>query len=128
MVNPGAFRGSHREFLIQQIEGYIKAVEEGCAVEYIADVVRRYLKRYLISLTHNVEPSPEHLAHVNDDAPDPEIPMPDEDSLTFVEYEKQMNKYQEDCKTLKYQAEVSHGHNRHRNRSALLARVCQHDG
>ncbi|KAK0432580.1 hypothetical protein EV421DRAFT_1910838 [Armillaria borealis] len=88
MVNPGAFRGSHQEFLIQQIEGYIKAVEEGHAVEYIADV-----------------PSPEHLVHVNDDVPDPEIPMPDEDSLMFVEYEKQMNRYQEDCKTLKYQAE-----------------------
>ncbi|PBK79759.1 hypothetical protein ARMGADRAFT_1040563 [Armillaria gallica] len=67
------------------IEGYIKAVEEG--------------------LTHNVEPLLEHLAKVNDNAPDPEIKLPDEDSLTFKEYEKQMNQYQEDCKMLKYQVE-----------------------
>ncbi|PBK81488.1 hypothetical protein ARMGADRAFT_1144191 [Armillaria gallica] len=107
MVNPGAFCGSCREFLIQQIEGYIKAVEEGHAAEYIADMVQHYLKRFPITLTHNVKPSPEHLAHVNDNVPDPEILMPDEDSLTFVEYKKQMNKYQEDCKTLKYRAEFS---------------------
>ncbi|PBK59165.1 hypothetical protein ARMSODRAFT_1027662 [Armillaria solidipes] len=105
MVNPGAFKGSRREFLMQEVEGYIKAVEEGRAAEFIADVVRRYLKRYPLSLEHNVEPSQEHLAAVDDHAPDPEVVMPNEDELTFEEYEKVQLKFIEDQKDLKFRSE-----------------------
>ncbi|PBK83276.1 hypothetical protein ARMGADRAFT_945359, partial [Armillaria gallica] len=79
---------------------------------------------YLLSLTHNVEPSLEHLAKVNDNAPDPEIELPDEDSLTFKKYKKQMNQYQEDCKMLKYQVEVScDHHSRHHDHSMYRVNV-----
>ncbi|PBK83698.1 hypothetical protein ARMGADRAFT_1089138 [Armillaria gallica] len=105
MVNPGAFRGSRWDFLIQEMEGYIKAVEEGCAAEFIADVVRHSLKRYPLSLAHNVEPSPDHLAAVDNHMPDPEVVMPDEDELSFVEYEKVQLKFAEDQRNLKFRAE-----------------------
>ncbi|KAK0431345.1 hypothetical protein EV421DRAFT_1720640, partial [Armillaria borealis] len=81
---------------------YIKTVEQEHATEYIADVVQHYLKRYPVSLTYNIKLSLEHLTHINNDVPDLEILMLDKDSLTYVKYKKQMNKYQEDCKTLKY--------------------------
>ncbi|PBK63579.1 hypothetical protein ARMSODRAFT_1023781 [Armillaria solidipes] len=105
MVNPGAFLGLRREFLIQEIEGYIQAVEEGRAAEFVADVIRRYLKRFPISLAHNVEPTAEHLAQVNDNVPDPEVEMPDEDKLTSEEYKRQMLRYQDERGTLKFRFE-----------------------
>ncbi|PBK60526.1 hypothetical protein ARMSODRAFT_857283, partial [Armillaria solidipes] len=72
MVNPGAFRGSRRIFLTEQVDGYMKAIKEGRVAKYIADVIHQYLKQYPLSLTHNDEPSPEHLASIDDNAPDPE--------------------------------------------------------
>ncbi len=96
MVNPGAFLGSHWEFMIQEVEGYVKAVEEGRAAEFIANVICWYLKCYPLSLEHNVEPSPEHLAGVDDHALDPEVVMPNEDELTFEEYKKVQLKFIED--------------------------------
>ncbi|SJL10437.1 uncharacterized protein ARMOST_13823 [Armillaria ostoyae] len=105
MVNPGAFRGSQLDFLVQEIEGYIKAVEEGHTAEFIADVVHHYLKRYPLSLAHNVEPLPEHLAAMDDHMPDPEVMMPDKEGLSFVEYEKVQLKFMEDQKNLKFRSE-----------------------
>ncbi|PBK81131.1 hypothetical protein ARMGADRAFT_899801, partial [Armillaria gallica] len=60
------------EFMAKQIEGYIKAVKEGCTMEFIADVICRYLKCYPLRLEHNVELSAEHLVCINNHAPDPE--------------------------------------------------------
>ncbi len=96
--------------MAEQIEGYIKSVEEGCAAEFIADVVCRYLKRYPLRLEHNVEPSAEHLARVDDHAPDPEIVMLNEDKLSFEEYEKAQMQMVEDCRLLKFRSEVSSEH------------------
>ncbi len=71
------------------------------------DVVCRYLKCYPLSLEHNVELSAEHLACVDDHAPDPDIVMPNKDELNFVKYEKVQMKMVEDRKALKFHSEVS---------------------
>ncbi|KAK7018820.1 SERTA domain-containing protein 3 [Paramarasmius palmivorus] len=76
MVNPGAFTGSRLTFLHSHIEAYGVAVQEGWVKDFVADLARRYHKRYPASLEHNKEPTEEHLASVNDDAPDPETMFP----------------------------------------------------
>ncbi|KAF9548608.1 hypothetical protein CPC08DRAFT_593621, partial [Agrocybe pediades] len=75
MVNPGAFQGSRREFLLSQKPYYSNAVVEGYAADAIAVIQRRYFKRYPIDLPHEEEPSPETLAIVDDDAPEHEQPQ-----------------------------------------------------
>lgn len=96
--------------MAEQIEGYIKSVKEGCAAEFIADVICRYLKRYPLRLEHNVEPSAEHLACVDDHVPDLEIVMLNEDELSFEEYEKAQMQMVEDRRLLKFRSEVSSEH------------------
>lgn len=70
MVNPGAFLGSRHTFLLDQQERYSQSVRENWAADCVADVTRRYLKRYPIHLDHNTEPEPEWLAQVDDDLVD----------------------------------------------------------
>ncbi|SJL12093.1 uncharacterized protein ARMOST_15514 [Armillaria ostoyae] len=110
MVNPGTFQGSQQEFMADQIEGYIKAVGEGRTTEFIADVIHQYLKRYPLRLEHNVEPSAEHLARIDDYVPDLEIVMPNKDKLSFEEYKKAQMQMVEDCRLLKFRSEVSSEH------------------
>ncbi|PPQ77494.1 hypothetical protein CVT26_006140 [Gymnopilus dilepis] len=86
MVNPGAFRGSRKEFLISQKAAYAEAVVGGYVADALADIQRKYFKRYPVDLAHDEEPSEEHLAAVDDNAPDPEIPDPDRSKLTDEEY------------------------------------------
>ena len=73
MVNPGSFTGSRRVFLEGEVEGYGNAVQAGNGPEFLTDLVRRFFKRYPMSLDPNTEPSAEHLASVNDDEADPDI-------------------------------------------------------
>ncbi|SJL18892.1 uncharacterized protein ARMOST_22494 [Armillaria ostoyae] len=72
MVNPGAFRGKHKVFLMDEQEDYVQAVKEDRAAEQVADVFRRYLKHFPIALPDDVDPSDEELAKVDDSVPDPE--------------------------------------------------------
>jgi len=70
MVNPGAFQGSRREFLLSQKPAYKAGVIGGYAADALAEIQRKYFKRYPIDLPHSEEPSPEWLEEVDDDAPD----------------------------------------------------------
>ena len=72
MVHSGAFNGSRKEFLIGEKSKYHAAVAGGFVKDAIADIQRRYFKRFSIDVPHNEEPSPEHLASVDDSEPDPE--------------------------------------------------------
>ncbi|KAK7021038.1 hypothetical protein VNI00_017570 [Paramarasmius palmivorus] len=76
MVNPGAFSGTRLTFLTANLGAYGIAFQEGWVKDFVADLNRRYNKRYPASLPHNEEPSEEHLAAVNDEAPDPETLFP----------------------------------------------------
>jgi hypothetical protein len=92
MVHPGTFQGSRKEFLIGEKSKYCAAVAGGFVKDAIADIQRRYFKRFPIDAPHSEEPSPEHLAAVDDSEPDPEPPVPDKESLSPEEYEEQMKK------------------------------------
>ena len=70
MVNPGAFQGSRREFLLSQKPAYKAGVIGGYAADALAEIQRKYFKRYPIDLPHSEEPSAEWLAEVDDDAPE----------------------------------------------------------
>lgn len=81
MVNPGTFQGSRGEFLLAQSAVYASAVADGHINDTVADIQRRYLKRYPMSLPHNQEPTKEWLDQVDDDAPDPDPLEPDYNSM-----------------------------------------------
>ncbi|KJA12733.1 hypothetical protein HYPSUDRAFT_113737, partial [Hypholoma sublateritium FD-334 SS-4] len=70
MVNPGGFRGRRKEFLDSQQDLYAAAVKEKHINDTVADIQRRYFKRFPITLSHTEEPTEEFLAAVDDDGPD----------------------------------------------------------
>jgi len=107
MVNPGAFHGSRKEFLLGERPAYSIAVEGGYAADALALIQRRYFKRYPIDLPHTVEPSSEFSAQVDDDAPDVEIPEPDQHSMTEEEFRTALDRLVERRKLVAYRKAVS---------------------
>ena len=81
MVNPGAFQGSRKTFLQSQKADYQAGVVGGYAADALAQIQRKYLKRYPIDMPQDEEPSTEWLAAVDDDAADEELAGPDTDAL-----------------------------------------------
>lgn len=73
MPNPGEFRGSQFDFMMTQKEEWARAVKEEYAIDMLPTIQNRYFRRYPIDLPHNVEPTAEHLASVDDDGPDVEL-------------------------------------------------------
>ncbi|KAJ3490120.1 hypothetical protein NLJ89_g11466 [Agrocybe chaxingu] len=102
MVNPGAFKGSRKEFLLSAKEEYSAGVDGGYAADALANIQRRYFKRYPVDLPHDEEPSAESLASVDDNAPDEEYKIPDENEITSEEYGRAIERYQEYQKTLTF--------------------------
>ena len=90
MVHPGAFLGSRKDFLTREKSKFREAVLGGFAKDTIADIQRRYFKRFPIDLPHSEEPSAEHLASINDSEPEPEPSVPDEETLGPEKYAEQM--------------------------------------
>lgn len=90
MGNPGAFQGTRFEFLTQQLQVYATAMAEGTVADVLANIYRRYFKRYPVDLDHKQEPTSEYLAKVNDDEPDEEQEVPDPDKMTTEEFEAAM--------------------------------------
>lgn len=72
MPNPGSFLGTRHAFILDQQTRYAQAVRENWAADCVADVTRRYFKRYPIRLDHSTEPTPEWLAQVDDNAVEPD--------------------------------------------------------
>ncbi|KAF9470292.1 hypothetical protein BDN70DRAFT_939839 [Pholiota conissans] len=81
MVNPGTFQGSRKAFLQAQFELYADAVVNNNVADTIADIQRRYFKRYPITLPHDEEPSEDWLAQVDDSAPDEDFLPPNLQAL-----------------------------------------------
>lgn len=86
MVNPGAFQGSRKEFLLSQKADYKDGVVGGYAADVLAKIQRRYLKRYPIDLPHLEEPTSEWLEAVDDESPDAEQDEPDITTLDDEQY------------------------------------------
>jgi hypothetical protein len=107
MVNPGAFQGSRKIFLQSQKADYRAGVVGGYAADALAQIERKYLKRYPIDLPHNEEPSPEWLAAVGDEVPDKEQVGPDLDALDEDELAAAMVKLEERRTLLRFRKAVS---------------------
>ncbi|KAL0564949.1 SERTA domain-containing protein 3 [Marasmius crinis-equi] len=102
MVNPGAFHGSRKSFLKSAVSDYFKAVQEGVGPEFLQTTIRRYLKRYPVDLSDDVEPSDAQLASVNDDEASEDVyppeKEPDETEETFKERERAFEEYKKETK------------------------------
>lgn len=108
MGNPGTFIGSRGTFLEAQKEAYTAAVVGGYIGDCIADIQRRYFKRYPIELPHEVEPDPDFMAAVDDNAPDPEVVGPNEETMDAEEFEAAKKAWKARKKLLKLRKGVSH--------------------
>jgi len=108
MVNPGAFQGSRKDFLQSQKADYQAGVVGGYTADALAQIQRKYLKRYPIDLPHNEEPSTEWLAAVDDEAAEEELAGPDIDSLGEEELVEAMAKLEERRAMLCHRKAVSH--------------------
>ena len=96
MVNPGSFQGLRKKFLDDQQEFYAAAVRDKHIADAVADIQRRYFKRFPLTLSHTQEPSEEFLATVDDDAPDPELLPPQKGTLSDEAYAR-------DCRVYEFQ-------------------------
>jgi len=108
MVNPGAFQGPRKEFLLGKKPGYAAAVAGGYTRDCIAIIQRCYLKRFPIDLLHDEDPTPEHLASVDDDGPDVEPEEPDEANSSPEEYRAAKEKLEERRDLLQFRKGVSY--------------------
>ena len=81
MVNPGSFTGLRKQFLDSQQAIYAAAVKGKYVADAVADIQRRYFKRFPITLPHTEDPTQESIDSVDDDAPDPELKPPVLDGL-----------------------------------------------
>jgi len=75
MVHPRAFKGLCKDFLMGEKADFAAAIEEGYTRDALAHIQRRFFKRFPLDLAEGVEPSPEHLATLDDDKPDKQVMM-----------------------------------------------------
>lgn len=100
MVNPGVFHGLRKDFLAGEKVTYSNAVAGNYEKDTIADIQRRFFKRFPVGLPLNEEPSAEHLASVNDADADPDVEGPDETDLTSEECAIARSKLEERAKLI----------------------------
>lgn len=106
MVNPGSFVGRRRQFLADQAPLYAAAIQEGHVNDTVADIQRRYFKRFPITLSHSEEPTEEFLAAVDDAAPDPELTAPLNDGMEPAAFARAQRVYEFQCKELQMRKSV----------------------
>ena len=107
MVNPGGFAGLRKQFLDSQQAAYDAAAQEDDVADIVADIQRRYFKRFPVTLLHSQEPTPEHLASVDDNAPDPELTPPPQDKENPEAYARARRVYEFQIQELKMRKAVS---------------------
>lgn len=95
MVNPGVFHGLRKDFLTGEKATYSNAVAGEHEKDTIADIQRRFFKRFPVDLPLDQEPSFEHLASVNDEDADADAELPDETDLTPEECAAAKSKIEE---------------------------------
>jgi hypothetical protein len=100
MVNPGVFHGLRKDFLTREKVTYSNAVAGGYEKDTIADIQRRFFKRFPVGLPLKEELSAEHLASVNDADADPDAEEPDETDLTPEECANARSKLEERAKLI----------------------------
>ncbi|KAH9481956.1 hypothetical protein JR316_0006486 [Psilocybe cubensis] len=88
MPNPGAFKGARKDFLMTQKEEYAKAVEANHVGETLMNINRRFFKRFPLTMPADYEPTEESLRAVDDDAPEPDVPEPNRETMSEEEFSK----------------------------------------
>lgn len=106
MVNPGAFSGRRKAFLDAQKETYAAAVAAGHINDTVADIQRRYFKRFPLTLAHSEEPTEEFLAAIDDEAPDPELMPPCKEGMEQDAYDRAKRVYEFQCAEIKMRKAV----------------------
>jgi len=86
MVHPRAFKGLCKDFLMGEKADFAAAIEEGYTRDALTHIQRRFFKRFPLDLAEGVEPSPEHLATLDDDKPDDEPEEPDKQVMMAERY------------------------------------------
>ena len=109
-MNPGAFHGQQKDFLLGEKAAYTAGVDGGYTKDTIALIQRRYLKCFPIDLPHDQELTAEHLQAVKDDEPEPEHTAPDDTKMGPEEYEAAVKAFEERQKLLKFRKGVSCSH------------------
>ncbi len=94
MVNPGGFSGLRKKFLDDQQAAYNAAVEGNHSADTLADIQRRYFKRFPVTISHSEDPTEEFLGSVDDDAPDPELSPPDRANMECEGYDRAQRVYE----------------------------------
>ena len=94
--------GLGKEFPLEEKESYSTAIKEDYKKDALMNIQCRYFKQFPINLPHNVEPSNEYLASVNNDMADSEPAEPNKDKLSADEYEKELAKLEEQEKPIIY--------------------------
>lgn len=109
MVNPGSFQGARRQFLEDEKEGYIQAAVDGVLPDRLADIQRRFFKRFPIDRGDDYEPTADELAAVDDDAPDAEPAAPDETKMSVEAFAKAKEEFKARRTKITFRRDVS-GH------------------
>jgi len=107
MVNPGAFQGLRKQFLMNEKSAYKAGVLGGYAADALANIQRRYFRRFPIDLPHDQEPTVEWLAGVNDNAAEIELELTGTNKLTSVEFEEAVALLKERRQLVEYRKAVS---------------------
>lgn len=106
MVNPGSFPGARGKFIKAQTKLYADAVKDNHIADTVADIQRRYFKRFPVTMADNEEPSEEWLSKVNDDTPDEEVLCPNTSTLDQGAAEKAMSEYADLISRTKFKKDV----------------------
>ncbi|KAG6905642.1 hypothetical protein DXG01_001479, partial [Tephrocybe rancida] len=122
MVNPGTFRGGRKAYVDTQKNIYVQAVAENCVTDTVASIQHGYIKRF--SMNMDEEPTPEHLAQVDDSVADPEQVSPSSEMLSDEEHQLVMKVWQTKQDVIKFQmAQLKHclayGYWKDRERAAM---------
>ncbi|KAL0566042.1 calcium channel protein [Marasmius crinis-equi] len=91
-----AFTGARLEFLQSELDKYSGAVTSRKVQVFLEDLFDRYFRCFPESKPHNVDPSPEEMAAVDDDSDDDPHPAPErQPGQTAQQFEEEMEKYRE---------------------------------
>ena len=107
MVNPGAFQGARKAFLMGEKEAYSQAVDDGYIAEAVGKIQRRFFKRFPVELADDFEPTAEDLAKVDNDEIDMDHAEPDREKLSEREYEAAVKALEERQKRVAFKKGVS---------------------
>ncbi|PPR03500.1 hypothetical protein CVT24_012667 [Panaeolus cyanescens] len=100
MVNPGAFKGKRKEYMISRKKDYGDAKDAGTIEDCLAEIIQTYFRMFPPDRPFDYEPTDEEITeNLEKEYTDPQLPDPDE--LNESEYAVEMGKWKERRLTIK---------------------------